>query len=141
MINIKDYHNILKKYDITENEGHLLLKEDVKNKKQIIRDLFLSLGDLRAENPNFRLQKTTRCSFPNCVSPQCHNFILKSAIVNSALSTEDIEEIAKEMDLDEIEQLGCKEYLKKYNESLPEFLKISMGDFKTIYTYMKGLRW
>lgn len=140
MINIKDYHNILKKYDITENEGHLLLKEDVKNKKQIIRDLFLALGDIRAENPNFRLQKTTRCDFPNCVSPQCHNFILKSAVVNSSLSREDIEEIAKEIDLDEVERVGQIEYLKKYNESLPEFLKISMEDFKTVYLYMKGLR-
>ena len=140
MINIKDYHNILKKYDITENNGHLLLKEDVKNKNGVVRDLFLALGDIRAENSNFRIQKLPRCNFPNCVSPQCHTFILKNAKPDSSLSKEDIEEIAKEIDLDEVEKMGQIEYLKQYNESLPEFLRISKEDFKTVYLYLKGLR-
>lgn len=146
MINIKKYHELLKNYDIKEDNGHLIIENRTlkpREKHEIINDLFSALGDTRANDSRFRLRKSKRCKFDNCVSPQCYSFIVKTSLTKretSLLSKEDIEQIASEMDLDKITMVGPKEYLKQYNESLPDFLKITEEDFKTIYAYMKGLK-
>lgn len=139
MINIKEYHNLLREYNIEENNGHLLLKNARKQKStEIVRKLFLALGDLRAENKNFSLRKTQICQFSNCVSPQCYRFNLKPTFEHSILSREDVMEIAEDMDLFRIEEIGPVAYLKEYNATQPDILKISEQDFRTIYAYMKG---
>lgn len=140
MFNIKEYHRILKEYNIEENDGHLIIKADNKLKAKVARELMSALGDLRAGNDMFRLRKSPRCSCEDCVSPQCYDFTLKSEYKKSLLTKEDIIEIANDMDLNEIEEMGATEYLKKYNESLPEILRVSENDFRTIYAYMKGLK-
>lgn len=140
MFNIKEYHRILKEYDIKEKEGHLLMEGNPTLIRKVTKLLLSALGDTRCDEPIFMLQRLPRCPHKNCVSPQCNSFILKKNSVKSLLTKEDIVEIASEMDLNEIEELGAKEYLKKYNESLPDVLKISSDDFKTVYAYMKGLK-
>ena len=139
MFHMNEFFKLLKKYDVTEQNGHLLVEN---NESRIIRNisrkLLLSLGELRADNSNFRLVKSPSCMFKNCVSPQCYYFKLKLTAENSLLSKEDIIDIANEMDLDRIEELGVDAYLKEYNESLPDILKLSKADFRTIYAYMKG---
>lgn len=140
MIRIGDFFNIIKKYDLEERNGHLLVKSPVTKAKltDIIRELYTSLGELKAENKNFRLQKVGNCQFKNCVSPQCYKFILKPALSNSMLSKEDIIEIAEDMDLSRIEEIGPIAYLKEYNLTQPDILKVSEADFRTVYAYMKG---
>lgn len=139
MINIKEYHNLLREYNIEENNGHLLVKDTTNEERRaIVRNLFSVLGDLRAENKNFRLRKFPTCQFHNCVSPQCYYFSLKADIEHSILSKEDIIDIAEEMDLLRIEEIGPVDYLKEYNATQPDILKISEQDFRTIYAYMKG---
>lgn len=141
MISIRSYHNILRENRITEDNGHLLLPADFTGSpSKIIRKLFSALGDLRADSEQFRLQKLSQCHAFNCVSPQCHKLILKNSCKNSLLTKDDIMQIAEEMDLEEIEELGPIEYLKRYNESLPDVLKVSSKDFRVIYAYMKGLK-
>jgi len=140
MIRIEDFFNIIKKYDLEELNGHLLIKSPVTKAKlkDITRELFVSLGELKAENKNFKLQKIGNCQFKNCVSPQCHKFILKPTLINSMLSREDIIEIAEDMDLSRIEEIGPIAYLKEYNLTQPDILKVSEADFRTVYAYMKG---
>lgn len=141
MISIREYHKILREFGIVENDGHLLLPDDFKgSSSKIVKDLFTCLGDIRAENDMFRLCKLSKCKFTNCVSPQCYDLRLKNSDKNSLLTKEDIIQIAEEMDLDEIEELGSTEYLKRYNENLPDILKVSNKDFRVIYAYMKGLK-
>ena len=141
MISIREYHKILREMRLTEKDGHLLLPADFTgSNSKIVRKLFSALGDTRADCEEFRLQKLSQCNFFNCVSPQCHKFMLKNSDKNSLLTKEDIMQIAEEMDLDEIEELGSTEYLKRYNEHLPDILKVSNKDFRVIYAYMKGLK-
>lgn len=140
MIRIGDFFNIIKKYDLEERNGHLLIKSPVTKAKlsDITRELYTSLGELRAENKNFKMQKLGTCPFKNCVSPQCYRFILKPSLINSILSREDVMDIAEDMDLDRIEEIGPIAYLKEYNLTQPDILKVSEADFRTVYAYMKG---
>lgn len=144
MFNIRNYHKILKQYNIKEDEGHLLLPEEAlitnNNRIKIVRDLFLCLGDIRAENPNFKLKKRIEhCKLKNCVSPQCFDFYVKPDDKITWLEKEDIEEIAETIDLKEVEALGIKKYLEEYNEVQPDIFKLSMSDFKIVLAYKKGL--
>lgn len=138
MFHIDEYHKILRDYNIEEKNGHLLVNRKGYTLHKIARNLFIALGDLRADNKNFRLKKSPACNFSNCVSPQCYSLNLKANFKNSLLSNEDIIAISSEMDLNRIEEIGMLKYLEEYNRTLPEILKISMEDFRTIYAYMKG---
>lgn len=139
MINIREYHKALKDYNIEENNGHLLVEKAPKYRiRDITRRLFAILGDVRAENSDYRLVKSATCQFSNCVSPQCYRFDLKPSLNKSMLSKEDIIEVAEDMDLKRIEEIGAVAYLKEYNATQPDILKISEKDFRTIYAYMKG---
>lgn len=142
MFNIREYHKILKNYQIEEIDGHLLLPKgkSANVKYEIVQRLREALGDLKAKNQAFRLKKLPRCQFDNCVSPQCYELILKDKIPGSMLSKEDIIEIAEEMDLNKIETIGPMAYLEEYNKLQPDFLKLSPSDFRVVYAYMKGNR-
>ena len=142
MFDIREYHKILKNYQIEETDGHLLLPEvkSINIKCNIIQNLREALGEHRAKNQAFRLKKLPRCQFNNCVSPQCYELILKDKIPGSMLSKEDIIEIAEEMDLNKIERIGPIQYLEEYNRLQPGFLKLSPSDFRVVYAYMKGNR-
>lgn len=141
MISIKDYHKILRDLNLTEKDGHLLLPEGYKKDTpvKIAKELFLALGDMRAENSNFKLYKKKGfCNYPNCVSPQCYHFHINESIKNSTLDKEDVIDLANSMDLKEIESMGAKKYLDFYNSTQPDILKLNMSDFKIILAYMKG---
>lgn len=139
MINIREYHELLKKYNLKEKNGHLLMPgEPNKNTiHKIVKKLFSALDDPRAENPNFRLYKSRGfCGYPQCVSPQCFFFRLNPSILNTTLDREDIIDIAQDMDLERIQLIGAKKYLEEYNSTQPDILKLSPADFKLILTYM-----
>jgi len=139
MINIKEYHNLLRQYKLEEKNGHLLLPEETNKNTihKIVKKLFSALDDPRAENPNFRLYKLRGfCSHPRCVSPQCFFFRLNPSIQDTTLDREDIIDIAQDMDLERIQLIGAKKYLEEYNSTQPDILKLSQADFKLILAYM-----
>ena len=113
MFNIKKYHDILRQYNIREDNGHLLMDGSPFVIRKVTKLLLSILGDTRGNEPMFRLQKLPRCAHKNCVSPQCNTFVLKKSSIKSLLTKEDIIEIASEMDLSEIEKVGTTEYLKQ----------------------------
>lgn len=139
MIDIREYHKLLKKYNLKETNGHLLMPgEPNKNTiHKVVKELFSALDDSRAENPNFRLYKSKGfCGYSECVSPQCFFFRLNPSIINTTLDREDIIDIAQDMDLERIQLIGAKKYLEEYNSTQPDILKLSPADFKLILTYM-----
>lgn len=141
MFLISEYHNILRKYGITESGGHLLLPKGSKDRRaKIAKSLFDALGDMRAENPSFRLIKNKACPYEKCVSPQCYHFMLSKNIIKSTLDQEDVIDIASSMNLDDIEAIGPMKYLEQYNSTQIDILKLSLSDFKLILAYMKGLK-
>lgn len=139
MIDIREYHKLLRDYKLKETNGHLLMPgEPNKNTiHKVVKKLFSALDDPRAENPNFRLYKLKGfCGYAECVSPQCFFFRLNPSILNTTLDKEDIIDIAQDMDLERIQLIGAKKYLEEYNSTQPDILKLSPADFKLILTYM-----
>lgn len=140
MINIENFFNIIKKYELKEENGHLLLPENsihLDKTSKITRSLFEALGDNRVSN-NFRLYKKVNCINSLCVSPQCYEFRVCIKSKTSNLCKEDVIEIANDMNLDRLLEIGDKEYFKEYNEFLPEILKLSPEDYKIVIAYLKG---
>lgn len=138
MTNVKDLFKILRDYNVTYTDGEGLLNhwtievEDRKLRQRILRDIFICLGhnEVRYKYYFVEKNKNTFCSDPKCVHPDCHKISLRKSkgkenVMVDNMTVEDIIEIAEEIDIEEFYNLGAKVYLKTFNETQPDFLKIN----------------
>lgn len=141
MIRLDELKDIISENGLKFEGRHLLLpieKPSSKQRLKIVKKIFESLDETRIENSRFFLQKRTTCRFDNCVAPCCYDFKLKHNLGDTLLSKEDIKEIAEEIDIERIKEIGLEKYLEEYNRGQVELLKISMDELKLVYEYAKG---
>ncbi len=120
---------------------HWRLK-NIKNKDEIIKNIFMFLGcdSLRTKYFCIRKRNKDDCPYENCVNPDCYKIVLNNNIkkdTSAILSSEDIKEIAEEIILEDYYRLGEKEFLEQYNANQPDFLKITAQQLKVVINYKK----
>lgn len=133
-INVIDDDGNLKK--------HWIMPESLKyKKKEILKEIFLCLDRQEVRTSYFTIQKNKKivCPYEFCVNPDCHNIVLnKRNFLKSSLSVEDLMEISEEIDIDLYYKLGHSKFLKNYNDSVPDFLKLNSSDLKLVVKYMEN---
>lgn len=104
-----------------------------------VHDIFECLGDPRLDDKRFRLKKSPNCSHKLCVHPNCYYFASAKSLGNGSafLDYEDFIGACDDFDLDEFERMGLQCYLERYNETLPDFLKLNEAQIKEVYAYVK----
>ena len=107
---------------------------------------YISLGVVRKAKSILSFvekNKNTFCSDPKCVHPDCHKISLRKSkgkenVMVDNMTVEDIIEIAEEIDIDEFYNLGAKVYLKTFNETQPDFLKINEKQLLAAVKYVES---
>lgn len=98
-------------------------------KKNFIERVFKMLGADKTDFTYFYPRKLKCCSNDRCVNPDCYYFVKKYVAKGTGkgydMSSQDLEELAEEVDLDEYYKLGSEKYLEEFNSKMPEFLRIN----------------
>lgn len=137
MIRIDKFFDLIKKYDLKIEGKHIIYGGNGSSK--VARELCSALGEKRADDPRFRMIKRRCCLVKGCVSPQCRTFSPFSSAKNSYLDSSDFEDLAEDFDVYSYYVLGERAYMEEYNSHIPEGLRLSLGDFRSLARYCIGL--
>ena len=143
MIDTGEFLDIIKRENLIHKDKHLIKEGETPKYilNAITRELFESIGDCRAMLPGFRLKKKKQCPHINCVSPSCYEFDYNSSRTR-LISEEDVQMVAAEISLADVEKVGDLEYLKQYNSTHDSIFRLTPNDFKIIMAYKRGeYRW
>lgn len=98
-------------------------------KKNFVERIFKMLGADKIDFKYFYPRKLKSCQHKYCINPDCYYFskkyVAKATGKGYDMKTQDLEELAEDIDLEEYYKVGAKKYLEEFNASMPEFLRIT----------------
>lgn len=136
----------IKYFENGKPTNHWVLSEELKAKKmEILRNIFCFLGKSEVKYKYYTIRKNKNCFCQNslCVHPDCYTIVPKGSNKTGGktedfLMEDDIIEYSKEINLEDYHRLGKDEFLERFNETQPAFLKITKTQLKQIITYMEN---